>query len=173
MNENIIVYEDLKIKSIKDIVIPKPFEVLVSVEDHFYNLCQENFGETTKFFEQFIREGPGETHYDNFQYLFQFFNNNPLVEPKSDNLYFQLLQTLVEIFKPTLRTQYNTDYKIACKADLNSLFQEEKDGFDSSDSEESGFSDELTQIIRNDDVSKFQQFLSQIRTLFHCSPQSI
>ncbi|EAY02072.1 hypothetical protein TVAG_485070 [Trichomonas vaginalis G3] len=156
MNKKPIIYEKLKIKSIKNIVIPKAFEPLLAFEDHFYSLNEENFEETTKFFEQFIREGPGETPNDNFQYIFQFFKKD---SSDSDILYFRILQTLGKIFKPELSTNNTNNYKLARKAGIDVSYPEEEKIFDSSDDEENDISDELIQIIRNDDVSKFQQYI--------------
>ncbi|EAX84897.1 hypothetical protein TVAG_374900 [Trichomonas vaginalis G3] len=154
-----IVYEDLKIKNFNDVVIPEPFQLLYEAETHYFNLNSENFEESIKFFEHFIKDGPGETQEDNFKYLLELFKDGNLLKRYSDNLHFRMLQTLNNIFKPTIKARNSRFYRTAACAGINvELPPKLAEWNEKPEIKEHVPPGKLDQILIDDDVSKFQQF---------------
>ena len=158
MENDKIVYEDLKIKNFDDVVIPEPFQPLYEAESHYFNLNKENFETTVNFFKKFITDGPGETQANNFKYLLELFVDGDLVQCYPDNLHFQILQTLGKIFNPIIRTRNLDLYHIAYNAGINIMLPPELAKLHKKpEMTPREPPDELTQIMLDDDVAKFQQ----------------
>ncbi|EAY02074.1 hypothetical protein TVAG_485090 [Trichomonas vaginalis G3] len=160
MSENIIVYDNLKIKNFGEVVIPQALELLLQVEDHYFNLNQEKFEDSINFFKKFITDGPGETQNDNFKYLLELFVNGKLMQSHTDNLHFNIIQTLRQIFKPLIRSDDILIYSKASDAGIDvSIPYELRESIIKQEIGPKRKPDEFTQLIYDDNVSKFQQYI--------------
>ena len=163
-----IVYEDLKIKNFNDVVIPEPFQLLYEAETHYFNLNLENFEDTVKFYQKFITDGPGETQEDNFKYLLELFTDGELIETYTDNLHFQMIQTLNNIFKPTIKAKGIEFYDMAVCAGINvEIPPKVAEKYPKPEMRERKPPSESKQIILSDDVSKFQQHFDKSEPIYY------